>query len=117
QSHIARSKLRYLLLGPEIASNAAVESRVRCESWTPIFLKSGCMIWKLRLVLGTSVGVITWYDILWPPATRIPPGPLLKPAWSRSLFARARSNFSGFRFGLCHAPVAGGMIELAGVAV
>jgi hypothetical protein len=60
--------------------------------------------------------VITEYDILWPLARRIPSDPFFRPAWSRSLFASLRSNFSGLTFLLNQAPVAGGMIELAGFA-
>src|SRR5439155_26922935 len=116
QSQSARSNLRYLLLGAVIASNAAVESSARWVRLIPILRKSGCRIWKVRFVLGTSVGVMTAYDILWPLARRIPSLPFFSPAWSRSLFARLRSNFSGSTLGLCHAPVAGGMIVLAGLA-
>src|SRR5262245_66435262 len=109
-----RSKLRYLPLGAVIASKAAVESSARCFSWMPIFLKSGWRIWNVRLVLGTSVGVITSYDILCPLATRIPPEPFLKPARSRILFASARLKLSGLTAGLYQPPVAGGMIDPAG---
>src|SRR5262245_8186505 len=116
QSHIARSNLRYLLFGVVIASKAAVESSAFCVRLIPILRKSGCRIWNVRFVLGTSVGVITEYDILRPFAVRIPSEPFLKPAWSRSLFASFRLNASGLTFLLNQAPVAGGMIELAGFA-
>ena len=67
-----------------------------------------------RTLLGTSVGVITSYDILWPLATRIPPEPFLNPSLSRILFASARLKLSGLTPGLYQPPVAGGMIDPAG---
>src|SRR6185437_14708036 len=66
QSQSAKSNLRYLPFGAVMASKAAVESSARWVRTIPIFRKSGCMIWKVRFVLGTSVGVITAYDILCP---------------------------------------------------
>ena len=59
QSHIARSKFRYFVFGAVIASKAALESSDFWISCTPIFRKSAWMIWKVRLTLCRSVGVIT----------------------------------------------------------
>ena len=77
QSHMARSKFRYFVEGAVIASKAALESSAFCVRSTPIVLKSAWMIWNVRSTPVRSVGVMTTYDILCPPATRIPSGPFL----------------------------------------
>ena len=67
----------YLPFGAVIASNAALESSDFCFSSMPILRKSAWMIWNVRGMLCTSVGVITSYDIFEPFATRIPSEPFL----------------------------------------
>src|SRR6476620_10287285 len=116
QSHMERSKSVYLPFGAVIASKAALESSDFCLISMPIFRNAAWMIWNVRGMLCTSVGVITLYDILEPFATRIPSEPFLYPSPSRMLFAFARLNGVGLTAGLYQAPDDGEMIESPGCA-
>src|ERR1022692_1949890 len=117
QSHIAMSKVWYLLFGAEMALKVALSSMFCWVIEMPIFCRSDCMIWNVRSpVPRSSGGKMTLYCIGWPLAIRSPFGPILSPAWSSSSLALARLNGTTLMFGSCQEPSAGAMIVLPGWA-
>src|SRR6266699_2157454 len=78
QSHIAMSKVWYLLFGAEMALKVALSSMFCWVIEMPIFCRSDCMIWNVRSpVPRSSGGKMTLYCIGWPLAIRRPFGPIL----------------------------------------
>ncbi len=56
QSHIAMSKVSYLLFGAEIALNVALSSMFCWVMEMPILARSVCMIWNVRSPVPRSSG-------------------------------------------------------------